>query len=66
MVLRFNDIDVKRDTNNVLTAIEGWIVQNNPPAPFTKYNPLSPFIKGELANDETLHKSMSVHKEKFE
>ena len=39
-VLRFNDIDVKRDIYTVLMAIEGWIVQNNP---------LTPLTKGELS-----------------
>ena len=31
-VIRFNDADVKRDMNNVLIAIEGWIgnTENNP------------------------------------
>ena len=31
-VIRFNDADVKRDMNNVLMAIEGWIgnMKNNP------------------------------------
>jgi hypothetical protein len=28
-VLRFNDLDVKRDMGNVLMAIEGWIKENN-------------------------------------
>jgi very-short-patch-repair endonuclease len=37
-VLRFHDSDVKRDTSNVLMAIEGWVERNNP---------LSPFVKGE-------------------
>ena len=32
-VLRFNDIDVKRDISNVLMAIEGWVKMNNPPNP---------------------------------
>ena len=40
-VLRFNDADVKRDMNNVLMAIEGWIGN-------MKNNPLPPFSKGEL------------------
>jgi len=35
-VLRFNDIDVKRDISNVLMAIEGWIERNNPLTPFSK------------------------------
>ena len=33
IVLRFNDIDVKRDISNVLMAIEGWVKMNNPPNP---------------------------------
>ena len=39
-VLRFNDADVKRDMNNVLIAIEGWItnMKNNPLCP--------PFLRG--------------------
>ena len=32
-VLRFNDIDVKRDARNILTAIEAWIEGHNPPTP---------------------------------
>lgn len=40
-VLRFNDADVKRDMNNVLMAIQGWIEQSK------KQPPLSPFFKGE-------------------
>jgi len=34
-LLRFNDIDVKRDMTNVLMAIEGWIEtrEKQPPAP---------------------------------
>ena len=33
-VLRFNDTDVKRDINNVLMAIEGWIEgKEQPPNP---------------------------------
>ena len=27
-VLRFNDSDVKKDTDNVLMAIEGWVERN--------------------------------------
>ena len=27
-VLRFNDLDVKKDIGNVLSSIEGWIRQN--------------------------------------
>ena len=34
-VLRFNDLDVKKDIGNVLSAIEGWIRKNErqPPDP---------------------------------
>lgn len=34
-VLRFNDTDVKRDMDNVLMAIEGWIArrEKQPPSP---------------------------------
>ena len=34
-VLRFNDMDVKKDIGNVLNSIEGWIRQNErqPPDP---------------------------------
>jgi very-short-patch-repair endonuclease len=39
-VLRFNDIDVKKDIGNVLMAIEGWTKDRD-------NNPLTPFIKGE-------------------
>lgn len=47
-VLRFNDLDVKRDMKNVLMAIAGWIegFENNPLAP-NGDNPLAPFSKGE-------------------
>ena len=39
-VLRFNDIDVKKDISVVLTAVEGWVKERD-------NNPLTPFIKGE-------------------
>lgn len=34
-VLRFNDLDVKKDIGNVLSSIEGWIRKNErqPPSP---------------------------------
>ncbi|MDI6732972.1 MAG: endonuclease domain-containing protein [Planctomycetota bacterium] len=35
MILRFNDLDVKKDIRNVLRVIEGWI-ENNPLTPFNK------------------------------
>ncbi|TAN43689.1 MAG: endonuclease domain-containing protein [Nitrospirae bacterium] len=47
-VLRVNDLDVKRDMENVLMAIEGWIENNNPfttPLP-TATTPLPPFLRG--------------------
>ena len=42
-VLRFNDNDVKKDIDNVLMAIEGWVEksENDGTTPFT------PFLKGE-------------------
>lgn len=40
-VLRFHDSDVKKDTGNVLMAIEGWVERNdNNPLP------LPPFLRG--------------------
>ena len=39
-VLRFNDIDVKRDMDNILMAIEGWI------ANMKKTTPYPPLLRG--------------------
>lgn len=39
-VLRFNDMDVKKDIGNVLMAIEGWVKTG-------ETTPLPPFSKGE-------------------
>jgi len=39
-VLRFTDIQVKKDLNNVIRGIEIWIEEN-------KDNPPTPFFKGE-------------------
>ncbi len=39
-VLRFNDVDVKKDIGAVLTAIEGWMKER-------ETTPLPPFTKGE-------------------
>ncbi len=39
--LRFTDLQVKKDMNNVLRAIEIWVEEN-------KNNPPSPLFKGEL------------------
>jgi len=47
-VLRFNDIDVKRDIDGVVTAIEKWVEGNNPPTPFSKGELPSSISKGEL------------------
>ena len=41
-VLRFNDADVKRDMNNVLMAIEGWIGNRE------KTTPCIPLNKGGI------------------
>ena len=35
IVLRFNDLDIKKNKPNVLRVIGGWI-EDNPPTPFTK------------------------------
>ena len=35
-VLRFTNLEVKKDMNNVLRAIEIWINDNNPPGPLSK------------------------------
>lgn len=40
-VLRFNDVEAKRDVENVVMAIEGWIAQGK------DTTPLTPFFKGE-------------------
>lgn len=41
-VLRFNDTDAKRDMDNVMMAIDGWIANR------TEQPPVSPFSKVEL------------------
>ena len=41
-VLRFNDTEVKKDMDNVVMAIGGWIADRE------EQPPLSPFAKGEL------------------
>jgi len=41
-VLRFNDTEVKKDMDNVMMTIDGWIADR------TEQPPLSPFSKGEL------------------
>ena len=41
-VLRFNDTEVKKDMDNVIMAIDGWIADR------AEQPPLSPFSKGEL------------------
>jgi very-short-patch-repair endonuclease len=46
-VLRFNDVDVKKDIGSVLMALEGWIERNNPSFNKEINNPLTPFNKGE-------------------
>ena len=48
-ILRFNDLDIKKDICNVLRAIGGWI-ENNPPAPFVA----EVIPKGMLLNYETI------------
>lgn len=40
-VLRFDDMEVKRDAENVVMAIEGWIAQRK------DTTPSAPFFKGE-------------------
>jgi very-short-patch-repair endonuclease len=47
-VLRFADLQVKKDMNNVTRAIENWIDGN-------RNNPPSPLFKGELNNAEKEH-----------
>jgi len=41
-VLRFNDTEVKKDMDNVMMTIDGWIADR------TEQPPLSPFSKREL------------------
>ena len=41
-VLRFNDTEVKKDMDNVMMAIDGWIADRE------EQPPVSPFSKGEL------------------
>ena len=41
-VLRFNDTEVKKDMDNVMMAIGGWMADRE------EQPPVSPFSKGEL------------------
>jgi very-short-patch-repair endonuclease len=41
-VVRFNDLDVKKDIANVLSSIEGWIRQN----PLQAHSPLAKGARG--------------------
>ena len=40
-ILRFNDLEIKKDIYNVLRVIEGWVQK------FEINNPRPPFIKGD-------------------